>query len=46
MVAEYNWFEKWIRGKPGWFDWKLLLAGLEDAKPEAAKPAEGNDAQP
>jgi len=47
MVAEYNWFEKWIRGKPGWFDWKPLLAGLEDAKPtEAAKPTEGNDVRP
>ncbi len=25
MTAEYNWFEKWIRGKPGWFDWKDIL---------------------
>jgi len=32
MVAEFNWFEKWIRGKPGWFDWKQLLASLEGPK--------------
>ncbi len=25
MVAEYKWFEKWIRGKPGWINWKELL---------------------
>jgi dipeptidyl aminopeptidase/acylaminoacyl peptidase len=25
MTAEYNWFEKWIKGKPGWFDWKDIL---------------------
>ncbi len=47
MVAEYNWFEKWIRGKPGWFDWKPLLAGLDDVKPgEAAKPSESDGSQP
>ncbi|HEX9754698.1 MAG TPA: S9 family peptidase [Gemmatimonadales bacterium] len=34
-VAEYAWFEKWIRGKP-WFTWKELLRTLETA--EAAKP--------
>jgi dipeptidyl aminopeptidase/acylaminoacyl peptidase len=25
MVAEYNWMEKWIKGKPSWFDWDELL---------------------
>ena len=25
MVAEYKWFEKWIRGKQGWLNWKELL---------------------
>ena len=25
MVAEYKWFEKWIRGKSGWLNWKELL---------------------
>lgn len=36
MVSEFNWFEKWIRGKPGWFEWKELLATLpaEDKKEE------------
>jgi hypothetical protein len=30
-VAEYTWFEKWIRGKP-WFTWKELLATVEEPK--------------
>ena len=30
MVAEFNWFEKWIRGKEGWFEWKTLLDTLEE----------------
>jgi dipeptidyl aminopeptidase/acylaminoacyl peptidase len=30
MVAEYNWFEKWIKGQPQWFDWKALLATLPE----------------
>ena len=25
MVAEYKWFEKWIRGKQGWINWRELL---------------------
>jgi len=32
-VAEFTWFEKWIRGKP-WFTWKELLATLEEPKGE------------
>jgi dipeptidyl aminopeptidase/acylaminoacyl peptidase len=32
MVSEFNWFEKWIRGKPGWFEWKELLSTLKDEK--------------
>jgi dipeptidyl aminopeptidase/acylaminoacyl peptidase len=28
MVAEFNWFERWIKGKPGWIDWKMLLDTL------------------
>lgn len=37
-VAEYTWFEKWIRGKP-WFTWKELLASLDGSasQPEAKK---------
>jgi dipeptidyl aminopeptidase/acylaminoacyl peptidase len=34
MVAEFNWFEKWIKGKPDWLDWKQLLATLEEPKSE------------
>ena len=30
-VAEFTWFERWIRGKP-WFTWKELLATLEEPK--------------
>jgi dipeptidyl aminopeptidase/acylaminoacyl peptidase len=40
MVAEFNWFEKWLKGKPGWFEWKSLLATLEEpAKGEEKKSA-------
>ena len=28
MMAEYKWFEKWIRGKSGWLNWKELLDTL------------------
>jgi len=37
MVSEFNWFEKWIKGRKDWFDWKALLDTLPadaDAKPE------------
>ncbi len=27
--AEFNWFEKWIRGKEGWIDWKMMIETLE-----------------
>ncbi len=37
MVAEFNWFEKWIKGKPGWFEWKDLLATLEEPKRDTGK---------
>jgi dipeptidyl aminopeptidase/acylaminoacyl peptidase len=37
MVAEFNWFEKWIRGKDRWFEWKELLDTLKEEKPEAAR---------
>ena len=42
MVSEFNWFEKWIKGKKDWFDWKALLDTLPadaDAKAEAAPGA-------
>ena len=29
-VAEFTWFEKWIRGKP-WFSWKDLLKSIDDS---------------
>jgi dipeptidyl aminopeptidase/acylaminoacyl peptidase len=31
MVAEFNWFEKWIKGKQGWFEWKDVM---QDLKPD------------
>jgi len=42
MVSEFNWFEKWLRGKPGWFDWKELLETLpaEEKKAESGSGAE------
>ena len=43
-VAEFNWFEKWIRGKQGWFEWKELLQTVKDDKPDEKKPvADGKD---
>lgn len=29
--AELGWFEKWIRGKPGWLDWNALVRTVDDA---------------
>ena len=37
MVAEFQWFEKWIKGKEPWLDWKVLLDTLRE---EASKPEE------
>ena len=28
--AEFQWFEKWIRGKPSWFTWRDLLKTVEN----------------
>lgn len=28
-VVEFHWFEKWIRGKPGWFEWSELIKTVE-----------------
>lgn len=43
MVSEFNWMEKWIRGKPGWLDWKVMLATLEEPKEEKAKEEKTKD---
>jgi dipeptidyl aminopeptidase/acylaminoacyl peptidase len=41
MVAEFNWFEKWLKGKPGWLEWQTLLDTLEEpAKAESSKKTE------
>jgi dipeptidyl aminopeptidase/acylaminoacyl peptidase len=29
MQAEFYWFEKWIRGKEGWIDWKEMIETFE-----------------
>jgi dipeptidyl aminopeptidase/acylaminoacyl peptidase len=34
MQAEFNWFEKWIKGKEGWIDWKEMIETLEKEKKE------------
>ncbi len=40
MVSEFHWFEKWIKGRPDWFDWKALLDTLPtDAEVKAETPA-------
>jgi dipeptidyl aminopeptidase/acylaminoacyl peptidase len=42
-VAEFQWFEKWIRGRP-WFTWKDLLKTIEDAGgPPTARTAGRGD---
>ncbi|MDX2030209.1 MAG: S9 family peptidase [Blastocatellia bacterium] len=40
-VAEFHWFEKYIRGQQGWFKWSDLLKTLQDEKPEEKKPEAG-----
>jgi dipeptidyl aminopeptidase/acylaminoacyl peptidase len=30
MQAEFNWFEKWIRGKKEWIDWKKMIETLQE----------------
>ncbi len=34
MVSEFNWFERWIKGKETWIDWKALLQTLEEEPKE------------
>lgn len=45
MVAEFNWMEKWIKGRPVWFDWKDVLATLEEKKADDKKPGEEKKAE-
>jgi len=35
MVSEFGWFEKWIKGKSTWLDWKPLLDTLKDDEAKA-----------
>jgi dipeptidyl aminopeptidase/acylaminoacyl peptidase len=45
MASEFSWFEKWIKGKPGWLDWKTLVDTVTDdgsAEKEKAEPATGD----
>ena len=37
MEAELSWFEKWIKGKEEWLDWKSLLKTIEEKKEEKAE---------
>ena len=34
MQAEFGWFEKWIKGKEEWFNWKKLLETLKKEEKE------------
>lgn len=40
MVSEFGWFEKWINGREGWFDWKTLNETLKDDSRKSEKPSE------
>lgn len=42
MVSEFNWIEKWVRGKKGWLNWNDLLSTLKDEK-EKEKKEEGSE---
>jgi dipeptidyl aminopeptidase/acylaminoacyl peptidase len=44
MVSEFNWFEKWIRGKQGWFEWKEMLQTLKDEKADDKKSEKKTEA--
>jgi dipeptidyl aminopeptidase/acylaminoacyl peptidase len=46
MVSEFGWFEKWIKGKEAWFDWKTLNATLKDDSKKPEKPAEEKEGEP
>ncbi len=37
MVSEFNWMEKWIKGKKEWFTWDDLLKTLKEEKEESKK---------
>jgi dipeptidyl aminopeptidase/acylaminoacyl peptidase len=43
MVTEFNWFEKYLRGKTTWFDWKELLATLPGDTTEKKETVEKQD---
>ncbi len=34
MVSEFNWFERYVRGNPGWFEWKDLLSTFTEDTPK------------
>ncbi|MBK5294772.1 MAG: S9 family peptidase [Acidobacteriia bacterium] len=35
MVSEFHWFEKWVRGQSGWFEWKEMLSSLDEKREKA-----------
>jgi dipeptidyl aminopeptidase/acylaminoacyl peptidase len=35
MVTEFNWFEKYLRGRQQWLDWQQLLDTLKEEAPAA-----------
>jgi dipeptidyl aminopeptidase/acylaminoacyl peptidase len=45
MVTEFNWFEKWIRGKEHWFDWKEVLQTVKDEKADEKKAEKKPEAE-
>ncbi len=34
MESELAWFERWVRGKPDWLDWKALVETLPAGEAE------------
>lgn len=43
MVAEFNWFQKWINGQKEWFDWKQLVDTVKPAKGSESKEPGSNE---
>ena len=46
MVSEFNWFEKWINEKDGWFEWEELLETLPVEDEEARETPTSRTREP
>jgi dipeptidyl aminopeptidase/acylaminoacyl peptidase len=42
VVAEMGWFDRWLRGAPGWLDWEDLLATADSIARGSREPGAGS----